>query len=318
MNLPGLRRFALLVLFVMSCPLHAEIDIIFQDGFEILPGFEVQAPNIIVAPGEEATYCYYFQAPTASTLGVKRWSSTMSPGMTHLIVVATYDNNWNPVERQPPGTLTQSPCGLTSGGGLNAWVYAAHTATGELVLPSNDGSSAPLATELLANQPAVLQMHVINQTTQPLTTSAMVKAVGHATGVAYTKTATYLTINTSFAIPPGAVGYETTKTCAAPAGAKFWWLSTRTHKFATQAKVINSGSDVVVSTDWEHPSIATFTAPGFLTFPGGLTYQCTYNNPLGFTIQPGDSEVTNEACMGIGYFFPATRPMLCVNNLGPL
>lgn len=318
MKFPGLRGFALLMLFVSSCPPHAEGDIVFQDGFEILPGFEIQAPDILVAPGEQATYCYYFRTPNTGTLGIRRWISTMLPGMNHLILVTTYDNNWNPVERQPPGTLTQSPCGLTSGSGLLAWVYAAHFPSESLVLPSNDGNSVPLAMEVLANQPAVLQMHVVNTTMQQLTTSALLKSQALATGVAYTKTAAYLTINSNIAIPPSASGYQVSNTCATPVGAKFWWLSTRTHKFATQAKIINSGGDVVVSTDWEHPSIATFMAPGFLTFPTGLTYECTYNNPNGFTIHSGDSEDSDEACIGVGYFFPATRPMLCINNIGPL
>jgi hypothetical protein len=49
----------------------------------------------------------------------------------------------------------------------------------------------------------------------------------------------------------------------------------------------------------------------------GLTYDCVYDNPGNAIVVSGDSESTNESCIGIGYFFPATGPKLCVNNLGP-
>jgi hypothetical protein len=105
-----------------------------------------------------------------------------------------------------------------------------------------------------------------------------------------------------------------------PPAVKFWWLSTRTHKFATEAKISDIGADLVVSSDWEHPATQVYSAP-FHTFssgPGsGLTYRCTYSNPTFGPITEGDSEVTDEACYGIGYFFPATHPAICLDSSGP-
>jgi len=76
---------------------------------------------------------------------------------------------------------------------------------------------------------------------------------------------------------------------------------------------------VVVSSDWSHPAIATFATPNFVTFASGLTYHCDYVNSSNFSLHSGDSEATDEVCMGIGYFFPAdTGPKLCFNNTGPL
>jgi len=31
----------------------------------------------------------------------------------------------------------------------------------------------------------------------------------------------------------------------------------------------------------------------------------------------GPSAATNEMCMATGYYFPATKPLLCLNNIGP-
>jgi hypothetical protein len=166
-------------------------------------------------------------------------------------------------------------------------------------------------------QPLFLQMYLTNPGDVPLTASVLLKAEALATQATYTKTATYLTYNNGMSIPTGISTVQ--KTCAVPAGAKFWWLSTRTHHFAMTSKIINAGSDVVVSTDWEHPAAATFAAPNFLQFaPAGLTYECDYNNDSGNPIHDGDSETTNENCAGIGYFFPATHAALCLGNLGPL
>ena len=110
--------------------------------------------------------------------------------------------------------------------------------------------------------------------------------------------------------------------CAVPAGARFWWFSTHTHKQATNAAVRNGESVIVSTTDWESPSIATFAAPAFYQFGGAerLTYECTYDNTgsnSNRTITSGDSYATDENCVAIAYFFPAERPLFCFNNVGP-
>jgi hypothetical protein len=313
------RRFALIFALLLPLPLHAGSDIVFQNGFDPHYGFEVQTPDITVPPGGEASYCYYFHAPNTTTLGVKRWASTMATGMHHLILFATYDGSWNPSDRQPPGTLTQSPCGLGDGTGNAGWVYAAHDLSQELVLPTDDGLGTPLAVDVAAGQPLFLQMYILNVTDQPVTTSALLQADALAPGDAYTKTATYLTYNANISIAPNAVGATAQQTCATPVGAKFWWLSTRTHLHASSSQISDATSPLVVSSDWEHPAAATFGPPAFYAFsPAGLTYRCVYDNPGNMAIHDGESEATDEACIGIGYFFPATRPSLCFNNVGPL
>jgi hypothetical protein len=298
---------------------HAGSDLIFANGFEPHLGFELATPGIVVPAQTSATYCYYFRAPNTSTLGIKRWASTMSPGMHHLILFATYDSGWNPSERQPPGSLTQIPCGFSEGGGNAAWVFAAHDPLEELVLPTDDGSGTPLAVEVMPSQPMFVQMYVRNSGSTPLTASAVLTADALAPADTYTKSATYLAANLTFSIPAPAAGFPAQQTCAVPAAAKFWWFSTRTHHFATESRIEDAGSPLVVSTDWQHPASMTFDPPAFHSFPAsGMTYRCTYDNPTGAPIHAGEDEESNEACIGVGYFFPAARPSLCINDLGPL
>jgi hypothetical protein len=239
--------------------------------------------------------------------------------MHHLILYATYDSNWNPAERQPPGTLTPGSCDLFGGGGFAGWVYAAHEAAQELVLPPDDGAGSPLAVEVLPDQPFALQMYIPNASVDPITASARLEAEALAPATEFTKTATYVTTIISLLIPPNTASYTVQETCATPPDVKFWWLSTRTHHFATSASVSDDSTTLLVTADWEHPTQATYDPPGFYEFStSGLTYECVYSNPTGSPIASGESETTDEACMAIGYFFPATRPMLCVDSTGPL
>ncbi|MEO7757997.1 MAG: hypothetical protein ABIS07_15585 [Dokdonella sp.] len=307
--------FAAFVLGAM--PLAAKADtVIFQDGFEF--GFQVLTPEITIAPGQQTVYCYFFHAPNASALGIRRWTSTIGAGMHHVILYASYTGGWIPSDVEPPGTLTASPCSSSGGAGdLAGWIYAAHDHVQELVVPDDDGMGIPLAATILAGQPLFLEMYVLNTTGFPVTTSALLKAEALAPQTPFTNTATYLTRKTNMSLGMGVVSVQ--DTCATPAGAKFWWLSTRTHHFAQMSKITNALADVVVSADWEHPAAATFAAPNFLQFgPGGLTYECTYDNNSGHPLHDGDNESSDENCIGIGYFFPAAHPALCVNNLGPL
>jgi hypothetical protein len=309
----------LTALAVAPLPAAATVDVVFQNGFE--RGFQILTPEIVVAPGEESTYCYYFLAPDNGPLGVRRWSSKMGAGMHHLILYASYDGTWAPKQVQPAGTLTQASCGLSDGGTFPGWMYAAHNPTEDLVLPADDGSGTPLAIELVAGQPMFLQMVILNPTDMPVTASALLKAEALGEGEAYVKTASYFTTNTNIAIPPNSSGTQVSGTCAVPPAVKFWWLSTRTHKYAMEAKISDIGADIVVSTDWEHPAVMTYAAPfhTFSTGPGaGLTYRCTYANSTNRTVTTGDSEETDEVCHAIGFFFPAEHPALCVNSFGPL
>lgn len=297
-------------------PAQAASDVVFRNGFD--SGFQIQTPEMTVAPGEETTYCYYFRAPNAGATGVRRWSSLMQPGMPRLILFAAHDGNWQPLELQPPETLTQASCGMGIGSNNTAWIYAAHDPVSELAFPTDDGNDSPLVAELQPNQPIYLQMRVSNPGVAPLTTSALLEAESLGSDTAYTKSASYLTVNTNIHVPP-LTNATVTATCAVPSNVRFWWLSTRTHRFATLAEIADAASGLVVSHDWAHPAIAQFAAPGFYSFsPSGMTYRCTYGNPTPSPISFGESETSDETCMGIGYFFPAVHSATCVNSTGPL
>ena len=288
------------------------------------PGFIIETPPVQVDPGQAVAYCYYFDAPTAATLGIGRFSADFAYPTAHIIVYNTYSNSGGaPTDREPPGTLSSSNCGFTASTN-NTYarrVFSAHSPSETLSMPADDGGGQPLAVELTAGQPMFIEMYFVNPDVSPVSASVRLRANGLATGVAYTRTATYMSYNASISIPPLSTG-SATASCAVPASVKFWWFSTHTHKYATSATLSNSTgpTTIVSSANFAMPAIAQFPAPAFYQFGATdkLTYSCDYMNTTFNTITAGDDYQTNENCVGIGYFFPAVQPQICIGNIGPL
>jgi len=266
-------------------------------------GFRIQTSPIMIMPGEEVTYCYYTTVPTTRTMGIKRWSSTMTPGSHHLILF--FDNH-----SEPDGTVTRD-CGFApSGGGasLPFWTYSAQSPVQEAVMPAGIGMTVN------AGQKAFVQMHYLNTTEAPIMASVTIDAEAYAAADTFTPAAAYVTYNTQINVPANSTG-NAGGNCAVPAGAKFFAMSTHAHQFATRTEVKDGASMVFESTNWEHPGTATWTTDPFYTFASGrITYRCDYNNTSGAAVRTGNSAKTDEMCMAVGYYFPATAPKFCINS----
>lgn len=277
-------------------------------------GFQLVSPDITIPAETEVTYCWYFRTPNTEPMAINKWSSVMTPGSHHLIVFTTGNT-----DRMPPGTVSTASC---DGFGVNSsWTYSAQTPTAKIDLPADDGAGKPLAIDIPPNTAGFIQMHYFNPGSEPIKAHVTVNADALPAGAAFTKTAAYVTYDDDITIGPGAINHVETQTCNAPAGAKFWMMSTHAHKQAIRTEVIDGMSPVFVSHDWEHPGAQTWMTSPFYTFATGkVTYRCTYNNTGSNstrTISDGDSAATDEMCMASGYFFPATKSLFCLRNAGP-
>ncbi|MBX3156388.1 MAG: hypothetical protein KF773_10345 [Deltaproteobacteria bacterium] len=288
-------------------------------------GFRIVTPDIDIQPGQEITYCYYFRTPNTKMLGIKRWKSEMTPGSHHMIMFTTGNT-----DVQPVGTVSSQNCGGGAGiGGAPVWTYAAQTPTADLRLPADDGTGKPLGMDVAPNTAAYLQMHYLNTTDAAIKVHVTLDAEAHDDAVAYTKTAAYVTFYGQIKIPALAQNHTEPRpvppstelnlansTCDVPAGSKFWLMSTHAHKQAVHTEVRDGGAMVFQSDDWEHPIPRMQMAAPFFEFQSGkLTYLCRYTNPTNREIKTGDSAATDEMCMASGYFFPATKPVFCFNNI---
>jgi len=203
-------------------------------------GFRIQSPSITIEPGQEVTYCYYTTLNLPRTMGVKRWSSVMTPGSHHLIVF--FQNHG-----KADGTIDQD-CGGVGGSvsNLPVWTYSAQTPTNEAVMPAGIGM------QVNQGQQAYVQMHYFNSGDAPLEANVTIDAEAYAAAESFTPAAAYVTYNTNINVPANSTGMAQ-GSCNVPAGAKFFTMSTHAHKHATLTRVTDGGSMVFKSTQWEPP-----------------------------------------------------------------
>lgn len=267
-------------------------------------GFQITTPDITIAAGDERTYCYYTTIDVDETVGVKRWSSTMTPGSHHLILYFTQTEN------EPEGTISEN-CNITGGAGLAnppIWTYSAQLPEAQNVMPEG------VAMKVGARQPAIVQMHYFNATPEDLQAHVVINAETYAAGEAYTPAGAFITFNTQIEVPPNGTA-SAQGACSVPDGAQFFTLSTHAHRRATLTEVRDGDSLVFSSDDWEHPGTTDWAAPPHYSFSEKLSYRCEYQNDLAQTVTTGDSADTDEMCMAIGYFFPSEKPVFCINSL---
>ncbi len=262
-------------------------------------GFQVRSPDIVIAAGEEKTLCYYFRTPNTEALAINRFVSNMTPGSHHMIMYRTSE------PRMPDGTVSEEECSTSvRGTDFAQWIYAASQPTANLPFPADDGAGKPLAIDIPAGTPMFIQMHYLNASDDPLTVNVTLNAEALEAGVAYTKTAAYITFNGNIFIPHGSVGLVESASCESNANAKFWMMSTHAHKQAVKTRVLDGAVEMYSDTDWEHPVPRMFMEPDqFFTFTNRISYECTYNNNTGRAIETGDSAQTDEMCMAVGYYF---------------
>ena len=263
-------------------------------------GYQIATPagGITVQPGQESFLCYYKTLPNTSEFDVGKMQSWMTPGSSHHFIAY---NEGNAV--QADGTL--SACSF--GGGT--WMYAT-SLPGEIIeLAMPQGVGLPLQ----ANTQIMLNMHFINTGSTPVTPQVKMNVI--ATQNLQYRAAAMVSFNATINVPPATAagpGKQTVYgTCTAAAGSKFFVMTTHTHKHAVESKVnyVSGGqtTNLVDTTDWEHPDVGLWNAPNFLTVKAGdsFTYSCAYQNTGTTPVTVGETAASNEMCMAIGYYFPA-------------
>jgi len=279
-------------------------------------GFQIVSPTIEINPGIEVTYCYYFRTPNSSDLQIKKWASHMTGGSHHMILYLTS------TDQQTPGTLSTSQCGVGSGNVGPVWTYSAQSSDAAALLPADDGNGMPVGQLIKSGQSGFIQMHYLNATDAKIHAHVELNAYAYDEGVQVTPAAPFVTFNTRIDLQPATSSLTPTTgmvngNCNIASDAKFYVMSTHTHKQGVHTFVMDGATTVFDSTSWEHPGAKTWDTAPFYSFTSGkLTYQCEYLNPNNYGIRTGDSAVTDEMCMAIGYYFPAVGGTghFCLNS----
>jgi hypothetical protein len=261
-------------------------------------GIQIATPTFDLQPGQEVFNCYHTRGP-ASAVSVSSLASQISPGGQSFTIYTP------PTDNTAPNTLTNGGCTLLS----NGWVWGAQQPASSLTLPNGVGFA------LAANQPLTVDMHYINTTQAAIQAHVTVNML-FGTGN-LTRAGALVAFNTAIDVPPN--GMQTvTGTCNIPPTANFFEMTTNTFKHATLAtidKMTNGkvSQELVRTTDPLNPVIATWSSPNFVTFQAGETmqYSCSYTNTGNSPITVGNSAATNEQCVPLGYYFPATTGITC-------
>ena len=163
----------------------------------------------------------------------------------------------------------------------------------------------------------MLNMHFINTGTTAVYPKVKLNLL-YAKNVQY-QAAAMVSFNPCINVPAATAlgpGKQTvTRHVHAPVGSKFFVITTHTHKHAVDAEVnyVSGGqtTNIVNTTDWEHPDVGLWGAPNFLTMKAGdsFTYSCSYENTSSSPVTVGETAATNEMCMASGTTSrPAARP----------
>lgn len=277
----------------------------------------IETPEFDLEIGQTLANCFYFRTSNTQTLAIRQWASTTLPATQQLIVFLTVDEDGDPVDVKPPGTLSSTDCGI-GGSPPPRWTYGATTSPAELVFPADDGGGKPVAAEIPPNSAGYILMYSVNLTDQVVRGGAVIEADALAQDTEFTRTAAYVTYNSNISISSGTVGVVEQAVCNVPPDSRFWWMTTHTHRYSVSTE-IKDGPDVVFeSGDFENPGAAVWDGDPFYEFDSGkLTTRCTYTNTTNRTVTSGDSFLFDEQCTAIAYFFPAERPLLCINGFGP-
>ena len=265
--------------------------------------FTLTVPGFRVEPGDEIFMCYYTTLPLEEARAISRYQSRMTAGSHHMILF------YQDEAERPDGTL-EACGGGPAGFGTRppVWAYAAQEPEQEMRFP--EGVAVPVD----ARQPVVVNMHYYNIGEAPIDASVTIDLHALPIGAEYQAAHAFVTFATEISVPAGesaTVGGS----CAVPAGAQFVVMSTHSHKYTTEARVLDGDSMVVQTRDWAHPSVGYWPDAPFLEFSSGrLDYQCDYLNDSGQTLTVGESALANEMCMAGGFFFPATADVFCVDS----
>lgn len=264
----------------------------------------IQTPSFTLQPGEEKFYCLYTTLPVDQDSGVHRVASHMTPGSHHMIVFKTK------TQLEADGTFKE--CSNFGAGdnmsNIPVWLYASQTPDNEVVMPENVGIA------LTAHQPVIINMHYVNTTDAPMTAQVNIEMERYAPTFHFTEAHAFITFNTKINVPAGGTG-SAGGTCQIDPIWNFVMMSTHSHQYTTAAKVYDGSSMVLETLDWAHATVARFEQPYYNFASGNVTYQCDYHNTTNMPLTTGESAISNEMCMAVGLFFPATRDTFCLNSL---
>jgi hypothetical protein len=261
---------------------------------------------VAIAAGVETTQCIVVPLTNDHDALVTSLEAHLAPGSHHLIVYKTTDNpTTDPLNCSPFTGIAL---------GLDVPIFFANKDNESFAFPND------VAVTLPAHQLVKIEAHYINAT------SAQIQGTGSITlhttpdaGAAPYQEANYLFYGTKqINIPPNTTYSTGVHFQAAPAGTKFFLVSTHQHRLGTRvqawasAQAGDMSNPIADDKDWSNPSWKSLDPAVDFNGTNGISYQCDWNNTTSQTISWGESAL-DEMCFVGGYYYPSKGFQLCID-----
>jgi len=251
-----------------------------------------------LAAGTEDYRCTWFQPSADPSAAIKTLHPVTGSGVHHIALFFA------------AGDSVQAERSCFDFG--TNWVLVAGAGVGSGDVNFPDGVALPVRTD----GAYVLQIHMLNASSQPMDVQAGYDLGLTAPGSQWQRAGVYITGTTRFSIPAGAIGYSASATCTGnlPADAKLISLFPHMHKLGVHFHVDRtSGGQTAALYDngwlFDSQTVVPIQPEVPLAPADSVTIRCTWDNP-GSTAVSFGLHTSDEMCFGIFYYYPATTDQI--------
>lgn len=263
-------------------------------------GLQIKTPDYMLAPGEEKYLCYGVQLAEANDIAITAFQSYTSDQVHHMEVFQALAPE-APGLNECDGTfkLTWLPL---FGGGKNA---------GGLQLPEGAGFKLPKDAGL------VVQIHLLNATTAPVTQHIVVNMDYAADPTAVTPAGIFAFGSMTIDLPAHSTGMKITSSCNLPLNMNVFAAQPHMHYLGTKLEFevgssATSTSMVYGRNPWQFGGQPIDKWATTLSTGQFAKVTCTYDNTTDHDVMYGES-TTNEMCYLVLFYTPFDRLNGCVN-----
>ncbi len=265
-------------------------------------GYEMKTPPLMLDAGEETYVCYTVTLAEAADLAVTEFESTTSAAVHHFEVFQTLTPEQDGLFDCSQTLIKQSWLPLF-GGGVGA---------GGLKLPDGSGFPIPKDAQLL------LQVHLLNATTSPVTTAVTVDMTYAADATKVTPAGIYALGSMQISLPAGASAVTVASpTCTLAKQYNVFAVQPHMHQLGTKIAFLHGTSAAAMQTAYQRDPWVFGVQPidpVQMTLDAGdlVSATCTYDNTTASAVSYGES-TKNEMCYFVLFYTPFDHLDGCVN-----
>ncbi len=267
-------------------------------------GFQMRMRPFVIPPGADREGCEYRTTPNRKAMDVAAFELEATPGTHHFVVWEYLGRDHNPADfwtgiEFVPGCVGLGP---QDGFATTANLFGMQTWHARVRFPPG------IAVRLDPHAIVYPNLHLHNYSMAPVTAEAVFNFIPARKGTVRHHAQALTVGSYQIDIPPRSTAALTgewhTRTAL-----NIVQLSTHEHHRGTQVSVHQidaAGTDMgelVISKDWEHPSVQWY--PQALRLPAGegFRFTCEWNNPDDHAVHFGVT-TEDEMCFVTGYFYP--------------